>query len=99
MNSRASDLRTAVFTAGTAWMTRSRDVSGRTVDRPGGGMAIPLDVAGASPHELARFRSEDGGLHRRDGLDDALPRRVRPDGRSSGGWDGDPVGRRRGVAA
>ena len=43
--------RTAVFTAGTDWMTRSRDVSGRTVDRPGGGMAIPLDV-GSSPASL-----------------------------------------------
>jgi hypothetical protein len=36
-------------------MTRSLDASGRTVDRPGGGMAIPLDVAGASPGDLVRF--------------------------------------------
>jgi hypothetical protein len=36
-------------------MTRSLDATGRTVDRPTGGMAIPLDVAGVSPNELANF--------------------------------------------
>jgi hypothetical protein len=41
--------------AGTVWLTGSRTASGRQVDRPPAGGAIPLDLAGAPPTDLAAF--------------------------------------------
>jgi hypothetical protein len=43
------------FVAGTVWLTGSRSASGRPVDSPPPGMAIPLDLAGATPADLAAF--------------------------------------------
>ncbi len=39
--------------SGTVWLTRSLDAAGHVVDQPPAGMAIPLDLAGASPQALA----------------------------------------------
>jgi D-alanyl-D-alanine carboxypeptidase len=41
--------------AGTVWLTGSRSSTGAVVDRPPPGMAIPLDLAGATPGDLAPF--------------------------------------------
>jgi hypothetical protein len=40
---------------GTVWLTRSRSAAGDVVDDPPTGMAIPLDLAGATPRDLAPF--------------------------------------------
>ena len=45
--------RALAVVSGTVWLTRSRDAAGRVVDQPPRGMAIPLDLAGASPKALA----------------------------------------------
>src|SRR6266487_3616252 len=47
--------RVVAVVSGTVWMTRSASASGRTVDRPPAGMAIPLELAGADPAALAPF--------------------------------------------
>ena len=41
--------------AGTVWLTRSVSASGHVVDQPPAGYAIPLDLAGARPQDLAPF--------------------------------------------
>jgi hypothetical protein len=40
---------------GTAWLNRSSDSDGRTVDDPRAGFAVPLEVAAAPPRALAPF--------------------------------------------
>lgn len=40
---------------GTVWLTGSRTVAGKEFDRSAGGMAMPLDLAGAAPADLAAF--------------------------------------------
>jgi hypothetical protein len=45
--------RATAVVSGTVWLTRSRDAAGHVVDQPQAGMAIPLDLAGASPQDLA----------------------------------------------
>ena len=47
--------RVAAVVSGTVWLTRSFDASGRAVDKPPSGMAIPLELAGADPAALAPF--------------------------------------------
>lgn len=41
--------------SGTAWLTASFDPEGEAVDRPPGGMGIPLEVAGAALDDYAPF--------------------------------------------
>lgn len=43
--------------SGTAWLTRSTDAHGTTVDDLPGRLALPLEVAGASPDQYAPFLS------------------------------------------
>jgi hypothetical protein len=45
----------ATVVGGTVWLTRSRSAAGEVVDDPPAGMAIPLDLAGASPRAFAPF--------------------------------------------
>ncbi|MGE5226549.1 MAG: M15 family metallopeptidase [Planctomycetaceae bacterium] len=45
----------ATVVGGTVWLTRSYAASSEVVDQPPAGMAIPLDLAGASPKELEPF--------------------------------------------
>jgi hypothetical protein len=44
---------------GTVWLTGSRSAAGAVVDAPPSGMAIPLDLAGASPGGLGSFLPSD----------------------------------------
>ena len=41
--------------SGTAWLTRSTDATGASVDRPPAGLMIPLEVAAADPATYAPF--------------------------------------------
>ncbi len=43
------------FVGGTVWLTGSRSAAGAVVDAPPPGMAIPLELAAASPGGLASF--------------------------------------------
>jgi hypothetical protein len=55
--------RTVVVVSGTVWLSGSLDADGRVVDRPPPGMAIPLDMAAASPRTLSPFLpAADRGL-------------------------------------
>jgi D-alanyl-D-alanine carboxypeptidase len=47
--------RSVAVVAGTVWLTGSRSATGVVVDHPPAGMAIPLDLAGATPSTLAPF--------------------------------------------
>jgi hypothetical protein len=43
--------------SGTVWLTRSFDAAGSVVDRPPEGLAVPLELAGATPAAYAPFLS------------------------------------------
>jgi hypothetical protein len=47
--------RSVAVSSGTVWMTRSISPGGVTVDRPGDGLAIPVEVAGARLEDYAAF--------------------------------------------
>ena len=47
--------RSVAVVAGTVWLTGSRSATGSIVDRPPAGMAIPLDLAGATPSQFTGF--------------------------------------------
>jgi hypothetical protein len=48
-------IRSVAVASGTVWMTRSVSPGGVTVDRPRDGLAIPVEVAGASLEQYAAF--------------------------------------------
>jgi hypothetical protein len=53
---------TVAVSGGTVWLTASADGSGRRVDRPPAGYAIPIEVAAADPGTYARLVPGAGGL-------------------------------------
>jgi hypothetical protein len=81
--SRHPDLRAVVTVySGTAWMTRSRSSQGRVMDVNKGGLAIPLEVAGAAPAAYlsllrARFAHLGAALRRGAGVLGATSARLR----------------------
>jgi len=68
--------------AGTVWLTRSLSASRNVVDHPPHGYAIPLDLAGARPQDLAPFlpakdRSLVGDLRAGEAILGATSARLR----------------------
>jgi D-alanyl-D-alanine carboxypeptidase len=93
--------RAVAVVSGTVWLTRSRDPAGHVVDQPPRGMAIPLDLAGASPkalapllpaadHRLLAALDRGGAIL---GTTSARLRRLGPGGTLELGRPGDPARR------